>query len=98
LDYNLANQGTINDASTQGRAVSLLHYLGANGSASSTPVGGLVTPTGQMPVTSMVPIMWAGNDTRPDTNSTAQWVIREFGVTAVGRKDINATRRASGIR
>lgn len=98
VDYSLANQGTINDASTQGRAVSLLHYVGPNVSASSTPVGGIATPIGQMPVGGRVPILWAGADTRPDANSTANWVIREFDINVVGPKDVNATRRASGIR
>ena len=98
VDYSLANQGNINDASTQGRAVSLLHYIGPNLSAASTVAGGFVTPTGQMPVTGRVPIMWAGNDTRPDAGSTANWIIREFNVNAVGKKDVNLTRRASGIR
>lgn len=98
VDYSLANQGNINDASTQGRAVSLLHYIGPNVSASTTPVGGFVTPTGQMPVSGRVPIMWAGTDTRPDNNSTANWIIREFDINVVGPKDVNATRRASGIR
>ena len=36
-------------SSVQGRDVSLIHYVGPNVTASATPVGGLVTPTGQWP-------------------------------------------------
>jgi outer membrane receptor protein involved in Fe transport len=98
VDYSLANQGTINDASTQGRAVSLIHYIGPNVSAFAMPGGGLTTPVGQMPVTGSVPILWAGADTRPDATSPASWVVRNYSINAVGKKDLNATRRASGIR
>lgn len=99
VDYQFDNQGRINDASTQGRDVSLIHYIGPNVSGSSTPATGLVTPTGQMPNgLSSVPILWAGADTQPNATSTAQWQIRNYGLLSNGRKDVNNTRRASGIR
>lgn len=98
VDYSFANQGGLNDASTQGRIVSLLHYIGPNVTNSATPAGGLVAPTGQWPsgITS-VPIMWYTSPT-----STAlpgnQWEIRNFGLLSNGRKSLDNTRRASGIR
>lgn len=96
--YQYDNQGVINDASTQGRDVSIIHYVGPNVSGSATPATGLVTPTGQMPNGIVnVPIMWAGTDTTPP-GGTAQWVIREYGLLGNGKKDLNNTRRASGIR
>jgi hypothetical protein len=99
VDFQWDNQGRINDASTQGRDVSILHYIGPNVSGSATPVGGLQTPTGQMPNgISSVPIMWAGADTQPNATSTAAWQIRNYGLLSNGPKDINNTRRASGIR
>lgn len=99
VDYSFANQGGLNDASTQGRDVSILHYLGPNGVNSPTPLTGLITPTGQLPahgVTS-VPILWAGTDTTAP-GGTAQWVTRNYDLLFNGKKDVNLTRRASGIR
>ncbi len=99
VDYSLANQGRINDSSTQGRLVSLYHYMGPGVSGSSTVGGGLVTPTGQLPSgLTRVPIMWAGPDTQASSTSTANWIIREFDLLSTGPKDVNNTRRASGIR
>ena len=98
-DYAVANQGREQDSSTQGRDVSVLHYLGPSVVNSSTPMTGVITPTGQLPahgVTS-VPILWAGPDTiAPE--GTAQWVTRNFDLLFNGKKDVNLTRRASGIR
>lgn len=99
VDYSIANQGRVNDASTQGRLVSLYHYMGPNVSGSPTVAGGVVTPVGQLPGgLSRVPILWAGADTQPNATSTANWVIREFNILTAGAKNVNNTRRASGIR
>lgn len=100
-DYALANQGSLQDASTQGRDVSILSYLGPSGANSATPLGGLITPTGHLPahgVTS-VPILWAGTDTQSAASGgQALWVTRNFDLLFNGKKDENLTRRASGIR
>jgi outer membrane receptor protein involved in Fe transport len=98
VDYSFANQGNLNDASTQGRDVSLVRYIGPNVSASPTPVGGIVTPTGQWPsgITS-VPILWYTSPTT-STPPPAKWEVRNFDLLTNGRKDVNSTRRASGIR
>ncbi len=98
VDYSFANQGSLNDASTQGRNVSLLHYLGANASNSATPLGGLVTPTGQWTAgLASVPILWAPG-AATIAGSPAVWETRTFNLLTNGRKDVNNTRRASGIR
>jgi hypothetical protein len=98
IDYSIGNQGSVQDASTQGRDVSLIHYVGPNVTTSATPVGGLVTPTGQWPggITS-VPILWYDSPaaTTPPGN---QWQIRNFGLLSNGRKTLDNTRRGSSMR
>jgi outer membrane receptor protein involved in Fe transport len=98
-DYAIANQGKIQDASVQGRDVSLLHYLGASAIDSPTPLGGLITPVNQLPPhgVSSVDLLWAGTDTTP-ADGPAQWVTRDFDLLFNGKKDMDLTRRASGIR
>jgi hypothetical protein len=98
VKYSFDNQGSLNDASTQGRDVSLVHYIGPSALGASSPVGGLATPTGQWPSNvKNVNILWY---TSP-TSSTApanQWEVRNYGLISSGRYDVDNTRRASGIR
>ena len=96
--YAIDNQGSPQDSSVQGRAVSLVHYIGPSVLNSGTPVGGLVTPTGQWPdQIKKVNILWytSPTSTAPPPN---KWEERTYGLISNGRYDVDGTRRASGIR
>ncbi|MEJ1971880.1 MAG: TonB-dependent receptor plug domain-containing protein [Lacunisphaera sp.] len=98
-DYAIANQGSAQSAGSQGRSISLMHYLGPDASGYAAPMGGLATFGYQMPsnLQSAKILFYTSPTTNAITNPATQWQERSFQVITNPRESVENTLRNSSV-
>ncbi|HEU5080078.1 MAG TPA: TonB-dependent receptor plug domain-containing protein [Opitutaceae bacterium] len=98
-DYAIANQGSPQDVSTQGRLVSIMRYVGPDASGSATPVGGLAT-IGQQTITNLQSahiLYYTSPASSAITNPPTQWEERDFQLISNPRESVENTMRNTSV-